>query len=62
MTTQMCNHFFCLAPARAYSRHVAAYKVEQTLPSGRVRTLNVCESDMVEMRKVLSPTDTVIKL
>ena len=61
MTTQtMCNHFFCLAPARAYSRHVAAYKVEQTFPwNGRTRTTYVCESDMVEMRKVLSPTDTV---
>lgn len=55
----MCNHFFCLAPARAYSRGIAAYKVTQTLPSGRVRTLNVCKSDMVELRKVLNPSDIV---
>ena len=61
-TTTMCNHTFCLLPARAYSRMPAAYKVEQKFPNGYVKTTYVCESDMVEMRKVLSPTDTVIKL
>ena len=54
-----CNHFFCLAPARAYSRGIAAYKVTQTLPSGRVRTTYVCKSDMVEMQKILKPSDVV---
>ena len=63
MTTQtiptMCNHMFCLLPSRAYSRGVASYKVQQTFPNGYVRTTYVCESDMVEMRKVLKPSDTV---
>ena len=56
----MCNHFFCLAPARAYSRHVAEYKVTQYLPMGwGVRTTYVCDHDMVEMRKILGPNDIV---
>jgi hypothetical protein len=64
MTTQnnntMCNHFFCTMPARAYSRKVAAYKVEQTMPNGNVRVTYACESDFAEMP--IKATDTVTKL
>jgi hypothetical protein len=53
-----CNHFFCLMPARAYSRGVASYKVTQHLPAGDKVTY-VCTDDMAAMSKVLKDTDIV---
>lgn len=55
----MCNHTFCLLPARAYSRMPAAYKVQQTFDNGYVKTTYVCESDMSVMRDILKPSDIV---
>lgn len=64
MNTQTikCNHFFCLGPARAYSRRNASYKVTQVWDNGNESVTYVCNDDMVEMRKVLKPTDIVITL
>lgn len=45
---QYCTHFFCLAPARAYSRRKAVARVTY---SGI--TLLVCSDDMVPLMQMI---------
>jgi len=58
----LCEHFFCMMPARAYSRNIAKYRVVQNFDNGISKTTYVCESDMAAMVSVLTASDTVIKL
>ena len=48
ITREMCEHFFCLAPARAYSKGVAVARVTYA-----GRTLAVCASDMVPLMEMI---------
>lgn len=55
-TVQMCEHFFCQMPARAYSKGRAAFEVSYTGDRGTT-TLKVCSKDMEPLMEMITKYD-----
>ena len=59
IASPMCNHFFCTLSGK---NSVASFMVTQNWANGNSSTTICCESDFLEMNKVLKATDTVTVL
>jgi len=54
-----CNHFLCTLSGK---NRVASFMVTQNWANGNSSTTMCCESDFIQMNKVLKATDTVTVL